>query len=363
MENQVGIVTFHRAYNYGAILQVYALKNTIEKLGKKACVVDYYNNYIYKNYKLFHPFRKNIVKYMKDIFFDLRYLNQKKKRINCFEKFINSNLNLLPLEFENELECVITGSDQVWNYNITGGLDDYYTLNNFQNENIKKISYAASVGDSSLILNKEEEFKEKISKLDYISVREEETKEILSKIITNTVDVVLDPTLLLDKSEWIEKTNEIECEKEKYIFAYVVEPDNEYIKIVNELSKRTNLKVIYADINNPGYINGYKSMYSEGPMEFVNYIKNAEYIVTTSFHATVFSVIFNKNFWVVPHKKTGARVTNLLKKLNLMNQIIYTLDEFEKVDCMKKINYEISNEILNNEKEKSIDWLNNAINN
>ena len=101
----------------------------------------------------------------------------------------------------------------------------------------------------------------------------------------------------------------------------------------------------------------------EGPLKFLELIKNAEYVICTSFHATVFSIIFNKKFFIVPHKKTSSRITTLLNKFGLSDRIVYTLDEFSKQDYNKEINYENVNKKIEEEKEKSINWLKNAINN
>ena len=90
-------------------------------------------------------------------------------------------------------------------------------------------------------------------------------------------------------------------------------------------------------------------------------VKNAEYVIATSFHATAFSIIFNKKFWVVPHKTTGSRVTDLLKKLDISNRAVNSLEEFEKLNFDEDIDYENVNKILEKEREKSINWLIDAI--
>lgn len=367
-KKKVGIITFHKAHNYGAFLQVYALQKQVVKLKNECFVINYYDKNIMKSYKLF-KFSKNPVKCMKLLFKSLKNYKKNKKRYDKFNYCINEKLNLTKV-YKNftslvndypKLDSYITGSDQVWNSTITKGLQDSYTLN-FGDSQIKRISYAASVGDVSQISKNSEEFNEKISGIDYISVREEDAKEELAKIINKPIEVVLDPTLLLTKEEWNEKIEEIENIKEKYILAYVVEPDEEYIKIVNDLSERTGLKVIHFGIKNPGYKNVLKSAYTEGPLEFVNYIKNAEYVVATSFHATVFSIWYNKKFFIIPHKKTGSRVTNLLEKLEIENRTFSSLEEFKNIDYNFETDWEKVNKNLEIEREKSLKWLENAIN-
>ena len=137
-------------------------------------------------------------------------------------------------------------------------------------------------------------------------------------------------------------------------------PNDEYMKIVNELSKKTGFKVMTTSAFKM-YDNQIVSDKFYNPLEFIKLIKNSEYVVTTSFHATVFSIIFNKKFWVVPHKTTGSRVTDLLKKLDISSRAVNSLEEFKKLDFDENIDYENVNKILEKEREKSINWLINAI--
>lgn len=361
---KIGIITFHKAYNYGALLQAFALKKKLILMDNHVHIIDYNNKFLYKNYRLIHPFRKNIFKYLKILYLDIKNYKINKKRKEMFDSFIDKNFDLINVKVENELDCIITGSDQVWNIDITGKLDDFYTLNNKECENVKnKISYAASVGDSNLIIQNQHLYKQKISKLNHISVREENAKKELLKIINKDINVVLDPTLLLTNNDWNREIYNKKMVDEDYILAYVVEPDKDYIKIVNKLSEDTGLKVIHFGLENPGYKNVLKSAYTEGPFEFINYIKNAKYVVATSFHATVFSIIFNRKFFIIPHKKTGARVTNLLDKLSIKGRTFNSYDEFKNIDYDFDTNWEEVNKKLDIEREKSINWLLNAINN
>lgn len=367
---KVKILTFHRAHNYGAVLQTYALQKKLTEMGYNAFVCDYRNLKIENRYKPICFKGKSIKKQVKNLIKYGLYHRKMNLRYKEFNKFINTKMNLSKSfysieDLENaveENEIYISGSDQVWNKKIVGELSDIYTLK-FNTKGGRKISYAASVGQDSLIDENKNEYYEKISKLDKISVREENTKKALEKIIIKKdITVVLDPTLLLSKNQWNEEINHTEIVvSEKYICAYVVQPDEEYIKIVNNLSEKTGLKVIHFDMRNPGYKNVLKSAYSEGPLEFVKYIKNAEYVVTTSFHATVFSVIFNKKFFCVPHKTTGSRVTNLLNKLDVKDRVYYNLEDFKDIDYKFETNWENVEKKLEQEREKSLNWLKNAI--
>jgi len=364
---KIGIITFHSAHNYGAVLQVYALQKKVDN----SDIINLRNIYINSYYKIIKLYKgKNVLKLGKSIISNIYYYKRNKKRYQNFEKFISSKLKLSN-KYKNEDELkenfpkydiYITGSDQVWNYEIANGLKDSYTLN-FGDEKIKRISYAASIGNAVIPKELVNEYKTKISKIDYISVREENAKKVLQEIgIKKDIEVVLDPTLLLTKEEWNKEINELKNGiKEKYILAYVIENNEEYYKIVNELSRRTGLKVVHFEKNNKKYENSLRSAYTQGPLEFLNLIKNAEYVVATSFHACIFSILFHKKFFIVPHLNTGSRVTNLLDKLQIKGRIFNTFEEFKNIDYNFETNYENVEKILQQEREKSMSFLKGAI--
>ena len=337
---KIGIITFHRAYNYGASLQCYALQTIIANYFKSDVeIIDYIDENVMSGYRFFPKKNLNLKKIVKGIIKYILFSRKTKKRYYNFDKYIHEkyimsntcfkDINQL-INYKHDYDTLITGSDQVWSIKIVGELSDAFTLN-FGDESINRISYAASVGDSTQITKNQDIYYKKISKINHISVRENDAKDKLEKIINKNISVVLDPTLLLKKENWDKEIINLNKSSEKYILAYVVEPDNQYVKIVNELSRKTGLKVIHFGNRNPGYKNVLKTAYTEGPLEFVNYIKNAEYVVATSFHATVFSIIYNKKFFIIPHKKTGARVTNILNKLGISGRTFYSLDEFNKM--------------------------------
>lgn len=363
---KIKIITFHSAHNYGAILQVYALQRVLSEENNVE-VINYRNNNIDNTYKLINP--ETLKTIIKSITKNILYFHRNITRYNKFENIIKEKLNLTKkYNSEEEIkkdfpkaDIYITGSDQVWNTSITKGLQDSYTLN-FGDDSTRRISYAASIGKSKLTDAEKEVFKEKILKLDYISVREEDAKKILTPVINKPIEVVLDPTLLISKEEWQNEIKNIKKEKEEYILAYTVGADDEYYKIINELSKKTNLRVIHFETRNKKIKNVLRNAYTSDPFEFINLIKNAKYVVCTSFHATVFSIIFNKKFFVIPHKITGSRVYNLLNKLEIENRAVKNLEEFKKIDYDEEINYEKTKILLEKERNKSLDWIKKAIN-
>lgn len=365
---EIRTITFQRAHNYGALCQAYALQKVLNNHGNIQ-IIDYDDALINRQYNPFILKRSNLKWTLKN-FFTLVFFHRKKiARFNNMNAFINEKLqlsnkvsNLSEIEKEcKNVDVLITGSDQVWNPEITGELSNIYTLN-FGSKKIKRISYAASIGNENNVIKYKEDYLNKLKNIDKISVREESAKNKLQEIFPNKeLEVVLDPTLLLTKENWNEELKLLNKENEKYILAYVVKENKEFTKITNYLSEKTGLKIIHFGMTNKGLKKVLRSAYMDGPLEFINLIKNADYIVATSFHATVFSVIFNKKFWIVPHNTTGSRVTDLLNKLNLKNRVVNSLEQFMEKKYDEEINYNEVNKILEVERKKSLDWLNNSI--
>lgn len=361
---KVGIVTFNSAHNYGAVLQAYALQEKLKELGVEPYIINYRNKEIDDNYKILkiRTTNRSIKQIIRDVIVKLVFLPINYKKYSNFEKFMKKYFNLSKrYNTEKEIkdtfpnyDIYIAGSDQIWNPVRTGNkLSDIYTLN-FGANKTKRVSYAASIGVDSLTECQKEDLKEKLSILDEISVREETAQKILNEVLNKEVKVVLDPVFLHSADRWNEFSKENKI-KEKYILVYSIEDNPELIKITNYLSEKTGYKVIHfkkkSKCKNP-----LKSVYTSGPKEYISLIKNAEYVINNSFHATVFSIIFNKEFYTIPHSIASSRMADLLSKLNIKNRLIYNIDEFKsKQDS--PINYCEVNDILERERKKSIDYL------
>ena len=366
MKKKIGIITFHNAHNYGAVLQVFALQNILAK-ENEVKIINYENKAIVDTYKLFKINKKNIVTILKSLLGDFIYYFNDKKRFVNFNNFIEKNLNLTELYLTEKqlkdnspkLDIYITGSDQVWNYDIARNVDAY-TLN-FGQKDIKRISYAASIGEDKFEEQHIEQYKRNIQQIDFISVREKLAKPYLEKLVKKDITVTLDPTLLMKSQDWDKYLEKNEKKEEKYIFAYVVEENDEYYKILNYLSEITGYKIIHTGRRNKKINNILENAYTKGPLDFVSLIKNAEYVVATSFHATAFSILYHKKFWIIPHLKTGGRVTSLLEQLDISNRAISTFNEFKSKNFDEEINYKEVDEKLDKERSKSLNWLKNAI--
>lgn len=363
MSNKINIVTFHNAYNYGAILQCIGLQDYLVGNKYNVNVLNYDCRAIRDEYlfikKAHSPkqFIKNFIKLIytgKNIF----------RRNRSFKKFINKNLRLTKLMNEQQIksenfdgQTFIVGSDQVWNTKHTKGLNDIFTLN--FSDNIKKISYAASIGKNSLSSDEQQFFKKTLSKFNNISVREETARNNLIDIVDKKIEVVLDPSFLLNKAEWWNKVeNKERLIKNKYIFVYM--PIGETCKIAEYLQSCTNYEIIYLEEKNI-FKNNSRNVSWANPFDFLNLINYSEFVITSSFHATVFSIIFKKQFFVIPPAIVGSRITDLLSKLNLNDRICHDLVEFKENDYNRVIDYTNTFKVLEREITKSKKWLDNSL--
>lgn len=353
------IVTFHCVPNYGANLQAFALQKTLEKFSEDVQILNYRPKALTQVYKLLNTHS------LKGFIFTLYNVLPTWLRYKKFKRFQNQYYKLSPSQFryltkEFSIDCdyVFAGSDQIWNPRITGGYDRVYFGDFMAGKDCKKISYGASIGVSSLTKEENYQLKSLTKKLDYISVRENSARQIISALTHKPVEVVLDPTLLLNRKEW-------DCIKVgnahgKYLLLYSISDHNETYEIANKVSKMTGLNILEVSAKNfkPFSKKHHKIIRNAGPSEFLGLISSAEFVVTDSFHGTVFSLIYEKPFYTIPNKTKPSRMVELLSKLGLNNRLISDTNKFIYDPV---IQYEKVNELLNIEKKKSIDFIKKAM--
>lgn len=172
--------------------------------------------------------------------------------------------------------------------------------------------------------------KNQLKNLNAISVRESDSKKWLSALTDKEIHTVIDPTLLLTAETWDSYCKKIHIKK-PYIFVYVLEINESLISTVTALSKEKNLPVVFFDLKNRYGCKAY-SKYTADPLEFISYLKHAEYVVTNSFHGTVFSIVFKKKFICVPNQKNPTRMVELLKNLGLENRLYQLNDHAVDID-------------------------------
>jgi len=373
----VGIFTLDsQSYNYGGLLQEYALQQAINKLGLKSEIIDYklstephlfsvkkdIRNFKIKN--LISKFKRKEITVVEDSVKQKIILRRKQ-----FDDFRKNYMVLSPeyqysnlAEEATKYDAVVCGSDQIWN-------PDYCKSSfflDFVNDKTTKMIYAASITKPNLTKFQLKTYAKYMKILDYISVRENSAKELLQTVSNKKIELVVDPTLLHNKEFWNKHINSKYDTLGDYLYCYFLNYTPEKIAAVEEYAKNNNLKIVIVP-----YLHGKcdkleetfaaEKLYDVGPEEFINLINSAKCIITDSFHATVFSIVFNKNFFVFSRQagsyNMNTRIENLLGYFGLEERLIEPCELNSKYDI---INYNISNKI-DILKQTSIDYLSNLV--
>lgn len=328
MGKKIGILTFHRAANFGAVLQAYALEQALSAVSNKVSVeiVDYKCKKIEGSYAVFNPNAGNILKEIVRLPFCAKKRLIKRK---IFNKFLSDNLSLSKARYtkssiatsDNEYSAFVAGSDQIWNDFLTDA-DLTYCLD-FVQDYDKRFSFAASFGNCSKDANIQQKYNEQIAKFNKISVREEESKTRLDNTKRDDVFVSLDPTFLLNRPAWISFTRNEKKHDKKYVLLYELTPGKKLVEFAQKLAKEKGLELLVLS-DSYSRFPGIKHVQGVGPIDFVSLIENAEYVVTNSFHGTAFSIIFNTDFYVETEaqKSTNHRIIYLLNTFEILGRDI-----------------------------------------
>ena len=387
---KIGIVTYVKCDNYGAELQAFALQWKLNSLGYDAEVINLEKRNIDMKRNpdvimgaIKQRFKQEGVFAIVSI---VRKFLETKKRITDEEyKAINENKHkLFENFFENKVrhsekyysldeisnatdlkyDVYIAGSDQIWNYIHTDRLDVYFLM--FANKfKAKKISYAASVSIYDIPKKWRATYKTYFENIDVLSVRELHGAELVSKYSNKKAEVVLDPTFLLTKEDWVrEVANDCGIEGD-YLLIYTLSGSPHIRKMAHDIARRLNLKVVniksgYSDEPDDGTIN----VYEIGPAEWVGLWSKAKYVVTDSFHGTAFSINFNIPFTTLvnPNSMMNSRVLSILKIMNLESRIVYDTLKGDLKPNDIALDFTETNRILKQWKEKSLNFLLHALN-
>lgn len=387
MAKKVGIVSCYFKDNYGSMLQAYATKKTLDNNGIPNETININNNIDFKrgkrNYYISQIFNFNFIKSkfgMIKLKFDKKIVKGLGKNIairnNKYKEFRRefnlsksvSTYSELHQMAKEKYTDVLVGSDQLWlPVNVVA---DYYTLN-WVPDNINKISYSTSFGVSSIPEKYNEKYKLFLRRIDHLSIREDSGVKLAKEIAGVTGKLVCDPTLLLTKEEWEKEASKERKYDEKYILCYFLGSNIEHRKFAERLKEKTGLKIV--SLNHADEYVKYSDEFCDyapfdiGPREWISLVKNAEYVLTDSFHGTVFSLIFNKKFYCFRRYSsnatgsTNSRLDSILKIAEVNNERILTgLEDVE--DVLKyDIDFEKVNKNLDKFREDSKKWLLNAI--
>lgn len=338
---KIGILTFHCAHNYGAVLQCFALQEYLKSIGHDVEIIDYRPTYLLKPYSRFRIGRilsRNPLRLVKNTIRESLMFFSRYKRYKNFNSFIRNRLNLsLSVKNKNipdKYEAYIIGSDQIWNSRITKGFDDiYFASFPFEKGQRKYVSYAASMEVLELSREQKLYLEKSLVNFDQISVRENNLRDFLQPFTSKEVWQVIDPTLLVCSSSWYDMAISPKI-KTKYVLVYQVRVNQRTIETAHEIAKQIGGIVIEAVawLNWRCLKNKYQTT---SPEEFLGLIKHADCVVTTSFHGTAFSVIFNRPFYtLLLDDGKNSRSLSLLNSLGLNERAtsIETIPTYSTID-------------------------------
>ncbi len=364
---KIGIITFHRAINYGALMQTYALQQVIKKEGGEVRVIDYHSPNIEYAYRLTWGLNKKRIKGWIKWFISIPYKLRKKRRFRQFaDKKLRTTQSIYTRKNVGECEAhfdrIITGSDQVWNLKISD-YDTAYLLD-FVNEDKKKYSYSVSIGSYRF----EDEYLPYIQNYAMYSLREKDACEYIEQITGKDGRVDIDPTLLLTGDDWAKEVKKTSLMNQPYIFIYSVHPQNNMIDYAYKLAEEKKCKIIYLhNRENTALLRtkNVKVIFDASPEEFLGYIKNAECVLTNSFHGTVFSILFHKKFFseLITAGGFNNRVFSLLNSLGLGRRILENQVQLGKEICIdEEIDWSNVEACLAKQRAESIEYVKQIVN-
>lgn len=363
--------------NYGGCLQAYATQEVIKS---ENCSVELLNYQYNKKKSKFHVINKWLQRFrnIKYYIFTRDVLVEHRSKLHlsreAFQKFRQSNMNIMSdvvcsieevKQFTSEFDTFIAGSDQIWNPTFYSRCNPIYYLD-FVSDGKKRISYASSIGISEMPEKYTRDFRRMISNIDYVSVRETAGAQIIKKVCDRDVPVVLDPTLLLSAERWDKVCSDRVVDGD-YIFCYLFSQNAQYSEIKEKMKSILGCKIVTLPFGMREIVGDDEKIYGAGPGEFISLIKHAKFIITDSFHATVFSINYKKAFFVLERQKKGSksnmnsRIYSVLNLFNLQNRLVNPMIGRQEIMEIDEIDYEQVHSILRMHQQESLAYLKEAL--
>lgn len=377
----IGLVTCYFHHNYGSMLQAYATEMIMQQMGLPyqtiACKAPI--TYMEGN-KLLYIAKKLLIGDWKMRLGKMKIEREKKKnptfaknwevRNKAFDEFADTYFHVSPycknreelLKMADNYSAFLVGSDQLWR---TDSVEHgYYTLE-WVPDHIRKIAYSTSIGVKEVPWFQVEKNKRFMNRFDHIALREQSACDLVYKLTGRNVQVVLDPTLLFTGEQWMGIQQKEPLTDGKYIFCYLLGNNPAQREFIRQVKAKTGYKIVALQ-HLDDYIPSDEGFADEapyvGPREFLNYIRNAEYVFTDSFHCSVFSILYKKNFFTFSRfaegakQSTNTRIDNLLHIAGLENRRMNT---DKTVDAVVKFNggFEGVDDRLNALRKSSMDYL------
>ncbi|MBO4631318.1 MAG: polysaccharide pyruvyl transferase family protein [Lentisphaeria bacterium] len=360
---KIGILTYHCAHNYGAMLQAYAMLEYLRSLGYEVSVIDYTPAFLTVPYRWFFP-KSWLPEYdtsgsLKSHVKECLLTPLRIKRYRTFTSFIRNYFPLYQMRKNDDFsgfDAVLIGSDQVWRKTIHGGQFDPLYFG--QGMKCRVFSYAASAGIN--ILDEEDRtfFKNSLRNFFAVGVREESLRELLQPLTEKQVETTLDPVLLAGEKIMNKIASSVPVPSKYVLYYDILRQTSACAAFASHISKQLNADIVGLT----GHIfwkkNDASIHFAAGPEEFVSLIRNAECIVTNSFHGLAFSLIFNKPFYsLMSHQQIDVRQWSILQKLGLEERFVDNKDR----PIFSPVDFSAANWKLQEEAEKSAIFLQQAL--
>ena len=358
----VGILTFHRAVNYGAVLQAYALQKTLDEIGISNEVIDYRCPFIEKHY---NPLPGVSPLHLKHFLKEVSLVPQKYRLRMHFDIFLSQNLKMSRVverqnlrEIITEYDTIVTGSDQIWNLAVTGG-DTTYALD-FAPETVRKISYAASIGPEEIEKQYQSKLAPLLKRYNVLSVREPAARRPVELLSKKKVELDVDPTVLQPIEKWDDLAEKSELDYKNFVFVYTMQPSEILFGTAEKLARKKNLKIYSLSMvdDSPKLGINVKGAKIE---DFLWMIKHASYVVTNSFHGLLFAIRFHKQFyWAFQQGKhmSNPRFNMLIEQYGIDCRCC---SESQKDLPMHTMDYEKVEITMKQQRNQSIAHLKNSI--
>lgn len=351
--------TYHRSYNYGATLQAYALQQTLLGIGFENHILDFYRD-PFENPPIFSGHVKVDFARMLIRIYGIRYRKEKKRLIREFDNFTTNYLRTTKqyqsleelIQCPPHADCYITGSDQV----LTVREPEFVVERNLLTfvHDVPKYSYAASLASYDLNSGEQKQLSDAINCFEMLSVREKETVDYLESFCKCNIRTDVDPVFLLRKIKW-ERIASSPKYNNKYILYFQVNANPAANQVLTKLKEKYNLPIVCLQTNPFVRVKADKVVLDASPEEFLGWIQNSEIVVTTSFHGTALSLLFNRTFFSLTKENSNpVRIQSLLSQVELEDRLITSVTD---IDCVKSIDWNRVNTILDDLQEISLNYL------
>lgn len=368
---KIGVITWFRYQNYGTVLQAGALQEYLKSLNTSPALIEIPSIVIRANKKITFNYIKNKIEgKLGEKYICLRYKKDSLIKAKKFHNFIYDNFKVQPLKDNfvcicNEYDLLICGSDQIWNPNW---FNDFYFAN-YPEITTPKLSYAPSIGVKHLPQYLLGSYYNALQRFKYLSVRENTARNEIVNRLGLKCETVIDPIFLLTKEEWLslidKNTHTMKYDDENYILCYMLGENRKHWKAIHRYAKKHDMKIKIIPMKLHDYFEKGEVLKDSGPLDFLRNLAKARMIMTDSFHASAFSIIFHKPFYVFERterttkESQNSRIYDLLEIAGLEKRLIeYNSDQINERGT---IDYDFIEDKLSPIVDKSKAFLNEAI--